>query len=246
MDSQVDQVHVSVVLPIHNEEEAISGVLDELIAVLSDHLSSESWTIVLSEDGSRDQTRLVLERYVATYPSNLTLLPESAERLGYSRAVVRGLREVSKGLVCTMDSDGQCDPRDLVAAWSRVSEGHRICVGYRSPRVDPLLRRMYSKLFKFVFQLLFSLRLRDPSCPVMSAAASDIVSMNLEPVRLNFGFWWEFQARIQSLGLDVVEIPIRHRIREDGATRVYHVTKLPRIAATHLIGLIKLKSDLKR
>ena len=65
-------------------------------------------------------------------------------------------------------------------------------------------------------------------------------------IKLDFGFWWEFQARINQRNLEVIEIPVRHRQRLVGKTQVYRITKLPRIIFTHLVGLYKLKLELNK
>jgi glycosyltransferase involved in cell wall biosynthesis len=237
-------VNLYVVLPIYNEQELISGVLDELILVLS-HSALKSWKIVLSEDGSRDKTREILESYSRKDPAHINLLPSSPVRLGYSLAVIRGFSSVlENAIVCVMDSDGQCDPRDLFKVAQLAESGKNIGVGFRSPRLDSLSRRLYSKLFKLVHWLLFRVALRDPSCPLVAIHSRDLETLIRNKVHLQFGYWWEFQARAKASGLIPIEIAVNHRMRTDGSTRVYHFRKLPKIAISHLFGMLQLKREL--
>jgi glycosyltransferase involved in cell wall biosynthesis len=239
---------IFVILPIHNEQDSISYVLDELIGVFSGPNNRErSWQVVLSEDGSQDRTREILTRYVTNYPENFVLLEESSERLGYSRAVIRGLSQVPEtAIACVMDSDGQCDPRDLPRVIDLVVPSHSVGVGSRRPRIDGRSRLVYSRLFGLVFTFLFKVRLDDPSSPIVAIHGADIHRVLDPNPSLEFGYWWEFQARCKIVGLSAREVAVTHRARRDGLTRVYRVSKLPRIAISHVYGLFKLKRELAK
>ena len=62
---------------------------------------------------------------------------------------------------------------------------------------------------------------------------------------LKQGFWWEFYARANSLGIEIVEAPIEHRVRAAGETVVYRPTKVPAIAYEHIVGLRTLRNTLR-
>jgi glycosyltransferase involved in cell wall biosynthesis len=238
---------IQLVLPVHNEELTISGVLDEIVDVFDANLNENCrWKVVLSEDGSTDRTRSILESYEQKRPEHFVLLAPSPTRLGYSKAVIRGMLSITEqSTVCAMDSDGQCDPRDVLAIAKLALPNTQIGVGYRSPRIDAKSRLIYSSLFKAVYNCLFHVPLRDPSCPVIAISTSDIPKVVPDSPYLDFGYWWEFQARVKAAGLIQIELPVSHRARTDGSTRVYHLKKLPKIAGTHLFGLLKLQKEIR-
>ena len=62
---------------------------------------------------------------------------------------------------------------------------------------------------------------------------------------LKQGFWWEFYQRANSLDIEIVEVPIEHRVRAAGETVVYEPTKVPAIAYEHIKGLKILRETLK-
>jgi hypothetical protein len=97
-----------------------------------------------------------------------------------------------------------------------------------------------------VFRTFFSVPLHDPSSPylLITRAGLDRVLAS-DPGILPQGFWWEFYARSVELGLDLSEVPVAHRARSAGRTQVYRPTKIPRIAAVHLIGLVRLRRELR-
>jgi len=196
----------------------------------------------VSEDGSSDGTAAVVQALAATLPITLITAPT---RKGYSRAVVDGLRATTADLVACVDADGQCDPRDLVRLVEAL-DGHDLVVGRRTHRADHWSRMIMSRAFRFVFSAFFSVPLHDPSSPylLIRRAALDRVIAS-DPGILPQGFWWEFYARAVELGLDLSEIPVGHRVRSAGRTQVYRPTKIPGIALVHLIGLVRLRRELR-
>ena len=178
----------------------------------------------------------------ATLP--ITLI-SAALRKGYSRAVVDGLRATTADRVACVDADGQCDPRDLVRLVQAL-DGHDLVVGRRTHRADHWSRMVMSRAFKLVFSAFFSVPLQDPSSPYLLITRSGLDRvLATDPGILPQGFWWEFYARAVEMGLELAEIPVGHRARSAGTTQVYRPTKIPRIALVHLIGLVRLRRELR-
>jgi dolichol-phosphate mannosyltransferase len=231
---------VDVVLPAHNEEGAIAEVLREFYRVAHDE-GGVDLRFVIAEDGSSDRTREVVTSLSTEFP--LFLLPQ-APRKGYSRGVLDGIRATSAPLVAFSDSDGQCDPADLVRLIDALGD-HDMVVGFRHPRDDSFFRRAISRAFRLVYERCFFVRLKDPSCPFLVIRQEAIEGvLRGTPGILQQGFWWEFNARAQAAGLSVAQIPVHHRSRVAGKTQVYQLRKLPRIAGEHLKGLFTLRKEL--
>jgi hypothetical protein len=58
-------------------------------------------------------------------------------------------------------------------------------------------------------------------------------------------FWTEFTIRAYKKGFKIGEVPVVHRPRLDGSTRVYKPWKIPKITFSQLLALIKLYKELK-
>jgi len=102
-----------------------------------------------------------------------------------------------------------------------------------------------SGAFGFAYRLLFDVRVRDPSCPYLLVRRPGLQKILAGNVGiLKQGFWWEFLARASAAELRIVETPVRHRRRASGLTQVYRPSRIPRIAAEHLLGLLQLKREL--
>lgn len=234
---------VDLVLPAHNEGDGIALFLEEFHSRVQ--RAGIPLRFVVSEDGSKDNTVEVIEQLSEHLP--ITLLSEPG-RKGYSRAVIDGLAHTTAELVAFTDSDGQCDPEFFAPLyWTLVDHDDvDMVVGYRAPRSDPGYRRLMSAAFKLAFRAMFPVDLHDPSCPflvVRRPALERIMKGELGLLRQ--GFWWEFNARARAAGMKVIEVPIRHRDRLAGETKVYRPTKIPTIAAEHLWALGRLRNELK-
>jgi dolichol-phosphate mannosyltransferase len=231
------------VIPAHNE----AGGITQLILEIDENVPMEAqpFTVFVSEDGSSDRTRELVIEVSKKVKNCQVLLSESSSRLGYSKAVQLGIRECKTEFICFMDADGQCDPTELGLLYKNLHASH-VVAGFRNPRVDSFNRIVYSKLFGFVYRLLGGPKLIDPSSPFVLAKTSEIQFISNATLHLSFGFWWEFQQRIASRGLKVIEVPISHRSRIAGETQVYTLDRLPKIVKTHLVGLWTLRKELRR
>jgi len=231
---------IDVVLPAHNEGASIGSTLREFFNVVAVD-SNIPIRFVVCEDGSSDDTVQVLQAVGRELPLKLISDPV---RKGYSKAVIDGMRATDSQWVAFIDSDGQCDPRDF-AQLVALRDDADVVMGWRNPRSDVWVRKLMSGAFGLVYRLLFSVRIKDPSCPYLLIRRDALAKILSGKVGiLKQGFWWEFAARAHALGLRIVETPVRHRVRTSGVTQVYRPTKVPRIAAEHLLGLWHLKQEL--
>lgn len=232
---------IDVVLPVHNEGDSISGTLWEFHAKVAGEARLPI-RFVVCEDGSSDNSIAVLQALSSDLPIKLISDPI---RKGYSRAVIDGLCATESAWVACLDSDGQCDPADFVRLAAERA-GYDMIIGYRDPRCDSPIRKIASRAFGLVYRQYFPVHLRDPSCPYVLISRSGLSSILAGRVGvLEQGFWWEFVARAVALGLRIKEVPVRHRARLSGTTRIYRLRNLPRIAAGHLAGLRKLHRELR-
>jgi len=236
------RVDISVVTPVHNEGHSIRETLTEFF----DYYKNSNFYIkfIVSEDGSTDNSVEEVLKVSQNYPIELISEPI---RKGYSKAVIDGLLNVKSPIVSFIDSDGQCNPKDLQSLYEKY-DGNNLVIGYRNPRKDNFVRKLMSRAFKFVFERYFKLRLLDPSCPFFITSAENLKKILQTPNVgiLKQGFWWEFYARADYLKIKIVESPIDHRIRAAGETVVYRPSKIPSIAYEHIKGLKTLRETLNK
>lgn len=236
VSTDLKDVELEVLLPVHNEAESIEFTLGEIYQAIS---YVANMRFIVSEDGSADGTPQILEDLATRYPMKLIT---GLERKGYSRAVIDGLQMLEAPYVLCLDSDGQCDPADFAEFWSS-RERADVLIGWRVERQDTRLRKLLSGTFKLYYRALFGIPVHDPSCPFV-LAPRDIAKQLIPQLGvLSQGFWWEFVARVWSYGYSIEELPITHRPRAAGQTQVYRLHKLPGIGWTHATGLVQIWQD---
>jgi dolichol-phosphate mannosyltransferase len=166
-----------VVMPAHDEQEALPGVLDEWTRALAG-LGVETRLLVV-DDGSTDGTPRLLEDRAAADPR---VVPWRHPVGGHGRACLAGYRaavDAGATWVLQVDSDGQCRPADLPAVWAR--RGAPAVLGVRRGREDGRLRTAGSLLLRAVVAATGRTRVADPnvpyrlvSGPVLAAAVQDL------------------------------------------------------------------------
>lgn len=224
---------LQIILPVHNEEKSIAKTVAEIYDIISKKVKFE---FVICEDGSRDNTKSALRKLAIRYPMKLFF---ADCQKGYSKAVIDGMRVSKSPYILVLDSDGQCDPRDFENFWPK-REKYDVIIGRRIKRKDPKQRIILSSIYKAFFNILFSTTIHDPSCPFVLIKKRSIKTLLPKLGILREGFWWEFTARISNAGLKIAEVPIKHRKRIDGKTRVYALSKIPKIGFTHIVGIIRI------
>lgn len=226
---------LDLVVPVHDEADTIEATIEEWCE-LAERLGVRL-RVVVSEDGSNDGSRAVIERLAERRP--VLLLP-GGPRLGYSRAVVTGIRATTAPWVCCVDGDGQCDPADLESVLARREDADLV-VGIRRPRADPPLRCAMSASFGWLYRRWHPVRLADPSCPFVLASGDRFREVAAVDPVVEHGFWWEFHARAVRAGCSEVEVPIHHRTRAGGGSRVYRPMTLVPLVARHLLAMWRLR-----
>ncbi|MBP9814091.1 glycosyltransferase family 2 protein [Candidatus Woesebacteria bacterium] len=225
---------VSLILPIYNERDIIPRLLKEWDNEFKKR--KIPYTFIACEDGSTDGTTELLVSLKKKYP---LLLWSQKTRRGYGKAVLEGIAHASSEYILFIDSDGQCDPRDFYSFWSARQEAD-IISGWRVHRADTQQRKIFSLMFKMVFIFLFPTRLHDPSAPYVFGKTVTIRRLVNELHFLNEGFWWGFIGACKKHKLSIKELPIHHRLRKSGITKVYVTRNILSIAVRNIYGLFRL------
>jgi dolichol-phosphate mannosyltransferase len=144
--------HLSVVIPLWNEEESIAPLLERLRPLAA--ASSLSWQMVFVNDGSKDRTEDALLAALKTWPD--WLLVRLSRNFGQQPAYRAGLDVATGDAVVFLDADLQ-DPPELIPEMVRLwQDGAKLVVGRRRSRAESGLRRLLFDLFHVVFHRLTS------------------------------------------------------------------------------------------
>jgi dolichol-phosphate mannosyltransferase len=145
---------LSVVVPIHNEQESL-GPLEERLSQVLDSLG-EPAEVILVDDGSTDQTPVLMALLAGRDPRYkiLTL----SRNFGHQIAITAGLDRAAGEAIVIMDGDLQDPPEvipELVARWR---EEYDVVYAVRRRREgEPFFRRLRAALFYRLFRVVTDL-----------------------------------------------------------------------------------------
>jgi glycosyltransferase involved in cell wall biosynthesis len=146
-------------MPAHNEEVAIGATVHSVIEAVA------CWTtdfeVIVVNDGSKDNTRAILEEIAATDPHLCVISHE--ENQGYGAALVSGFEAITKDLIFFMDSDGQFDIHDLERFFPLIEQFDAV-LGYRINRQDTFVRKFNAWGWKMLVSIIFKLSVKDIDC----------------------------------------------------------------------------------
>ncbi len=224
-------------MPVHNEGKYIKNHITNVNNILKKKIK---FSFLICEDGSSDNTVEILKKLKKKFKIRVL---SKKEKQGYSTAVMSGIKIANADYLLIMDSDGQCDPRQIFKFWN-VRKKADLIVGYRIKRRDFLYRKFFSDFAKLVYSFFFKVKLKDPSF-AFSLIRKDVYKslQNFTP-SMPEGFFWEYNARAIYKGYKILEIGINHKKRKYGDTQIFQVWRLPKIALINFIGLLRVKFDL--
>jgi glycosyltransferase involved in cell wall biosynthesis len=200
---------LAVILPAHNEEEAIAPTVHEVMATLSAWMLD--FEVIVVDDGSQDHTGALLETLAATEPC-LKIIHHAANQ-GYGAALVSGFAAVTKDLVFFMDADGQFDIHDLERFFPLLG-AYDAVLGYRVKRQDTWVRQVNAWGWKLVVGLVLGIWVRDVDCAFKLYPAHFFREHKLESrgAMINAEILYKFTR----VGYSYTQLGVRHLPRRGG------------------------------
>jgi glycosyltransferase involved in cell wall biosynthesis len=218
--------NVSVVIPALNEEEAIPGVVRECLAT---KIPGE---IIVVDNGSIDATgdraREAGAR-VVTAPR------------GYGRACAAGVRAVSpeSQIIVFLDGDGADCPEFMSQLVEPIVAGNVDFVigsrtrGQREPG-SMNFQQIFAGLFAgWLMSILYGVRYTD-MCP-LRAIRRDVLE-RLSMKEATYGWNLEMQMKAAHAGLRILEVPVNHRCRAGGVSKVSGTFRGTFVAGARIIA----------
>jgi dolichol-phosphate mannosyltransferase len=201
-------VQLSIVIPAHNEEATVAGVVAGHRDVARSLASS--FEIIVCDDGSTDGTWAALEASRETYPE--LRLTRNPARAGIPVTMKALYAEARGEWIYFAPADGQVPAAALPPMWE-VRDGAALVVGRRIPRRDPASRIVIAQVYSAMLGWIFRLPVRD----IDSVKLYRSEELRAVPPRSRSNFFEaEILIALCSRGRTVREIDIPHRPRIAG------------------------------
>lgn len=214
------QPYISVVIPVHNEEEVLNSLYNRLMPVM-DGLN-KPFEIIFTNDGSKDKSELILKEFHHRRPHHIRVINFNTN-YGQHMAIMAGFERVRGQIIITMDADLQNPPEDIPKLVAEMEKGHDVVSGYRQQRKDSYWRLIVSKLHNKIRAIIApQITMKDEGC-MLRAYHRHIVDLMVAS--------GEASTFIPALALTFAsnpsEIGVSHAPRTEGTTS-YNFYKLIR------------------
>jgi len=212
---------ISVVLPIYNELESLSLLLNSVVDTLEAiHIPYE---IICVDDGSTDGSAQWLREVGQKYPTVSSVLLR--RNYGQTPALAAGFDYAKGQTIVTLDSDLQNDPADIPLLLAKLDEGYDLVSGWRKQRQDDVLTRLLPSIAaNRLIALVTGVHLHDYGCSLKAYRAELLADMNL------YGELHRFLPALAFIeGARIAEIPVRHHPRRYGQSK-YGLDRTFRVA----------------
>ena len=205
---------LSVVIPVHNEEESIGNLIDEITNALSEKHQHE---IIVVDDGSTDNTLDVLLKIKQNLPT--LRIVKHLKNSGQSTAVRTGVQYAKSSWIATLDGDGQNDPADIPNLYNELTNNQNsdpwlVVAGYRKKRKDTWLKRLSSKYANAIRAKLLRDGTPDTGCGLKVFARDSFLALPYFDHMHRY-----IPALFQRQGGRVVSIEVNHRHRMQGVSK---------------------------
>ncbi|MEY2510250.1 MAG: hypothetical protein QOE26_1013 [Verrucomicrobiota bacterium] len=223
---------ISVIIPALNEEEPIAAVVR---ACLTTGLPGE---VIVVDNGSTDRTS---ERAQAAGGRVV-----SEPTPGYGRACAAGIRALSlpqsrDDVVVFLDGDGSDCPEFMPQLVEPIQRGEQDFVigsrtrGKREPGSMNFQQVFAGRVAGWLLRLLYGVRYTD-MCPFRAIRRSALDDLGMK--ELTYGWNLEMQMRAARARLRILEVPVNHRCRTGGESKVSGTLRGTFVAGIRIVSTL--------
>lgn len=225
---------LSIVMPVHNEGEAVEPVLRALVAaVRTPHEILVIW------DFDADTTRPVIERLAAEMPSLRGVRNDLGR--GVLRAMRAGMGAARGRFVLVSMADGSDDPADIDRMVALARDGAAVVAASRYMRGGrqvggPLLKRLLSRTAGLTLHGFGGVATHDPTNNFKLYARDFLETVTIES-RAGFELALELTVKATLAGRRVAEMPTTWRDRTAGRSNFRLRAWFPQYLRWYLVAL---------
>jgi dolichyl-phosphate beta-glucosyltransferase len=235
---------LTVIVPCFNEGPTLRASLDRLLAALEG--SPWSHEVVFVDDGSRDDTRATVDRFVAerASPALRTALRTAHHdrNRGRGAAVLTGLAAARGEVAGFLDIDLEVSELYIAPCVQAVLDGADVAIGRRYYDLQPhsLLRHVLSRGYAACVRALLGTALRDTESGFKWFRSDAIAPLLPSVTHRGWFFDTEIMVRAERAGLRIAEVPVRFVRRFDKASTVRPL----RDSVAYLLALTRFRTAL--
>jgi polyisoprenyl-phosphate glycosyltransferase len=218
---------VSVIIPVLNEQECISLLVEKVVEVLESE--SDTYEIIFIDDGSEDDTLSLIKKL---RDKNHKIQYISFSRnFGHQNAIRAGLKYATGDCVISLDGDMQHPPELIRKMISKWKEGYDIVFTVRKDEAGtPALKKVTSILFYKLMNAISDINFAQGEADFRLLDKFAVIELN----NLNESAVF-YRGMVKWLGLRQIGIEYTPEKRQGGTTR-YSQKKMRALALSGITG----------
>lgn len=192
----------------------------------------KDWEIIVVNDGSTDDSRVVLEGLRRTVP-RLKIIHHTQNR-GYGAALRSGFVAAKKSLVFYTDGDGQYNVQELSLLLPLMTNDIDFVNGIKINRKDPTYRVVIGNWYSMVVRWLFWLPIYDVDCDFRLIRRSLLRKISLTST--SGAICVELVYKAQKVGARFRQVSVHHYHRKHGQSQFFRIKGL----SSFLLDLLRV------
>jgi len=227
-------VKVSVISPVHNEEEVIKELITRMTTVMKKFYNN-SWEYILVDDLSTDKTAQIIKS-ISRQNKNIKYVKLKIKG-GQTGGFKKGF-DVAKGdIVVTIDGDLQLLPEDVPLLVDKMDKGYDLVNAIREHRQHDFGLRLASRIYNLLMLIFFN-------CPVLDAASNFTAFKKQYVKNLNLiknDHRYIIPICVRRGAKNVGEVVVQHKDRKGGKSKYKTANKFVRGGPEIIAAWIRFK-----
>ncbi len=213
---------LSVIMPALNEEDNINEAVENVVESFG--RMGISGEIIIINDGSTDETEVVIKDLIKKYPFVRTISHDKPKGLGGS--YWEGVKKARGEIVTMLPGDGENDSYEILRYISLMNNVDIVIPYIYNKYVRSWKRRMLSKIYKAIINLSFGMLLNYMNGTVMYRR-SVLLDIDLK----NTGFFYQTELLIKCIrkGYLYAEVPYAIKKRTGGKSKALTIKSFIRV-----------------
>jgi undecaprenyl-phosphate 4-deoxy-4-formamido-L-arabinose transferase len=211
---------LSIVVPAYNEAENLEALSTRLMTTLNK--MGKSYEIIFVNDGSRDQTKMILNTVYQNHPDSVRIIHFNGN-FGQHMAIMAGFEFARGDIIITLDADLQNPPEEIPKLVHAIESGHDYVGSIRKNRKDTWFRRHASRINNSIRARITGIVMTDQGC-MLRAYKRHIIDAILASKESSV----YIPALAYSFASNPTEVEVDHSLRAAGQSK-YNLYKLLRL-----------------
>ena len=206
---------LSVVIPLYNESESITPLIQEIVSVVQKNEFKTE--IIFINDGSTDGSWKKINENQKNHHQNVFIRGINFRKnLGKSNALNQGFKYAMGKVVVTMDADLQDNPIEIPKFVNSILvNGFDVTSGWKKNRKDPFSKTFPTKIFNWATRLFSGIHLHDFNCGFKAYKLEVVKNITVSGEMHRY-----IPLLVKRKGYTKIgEMIVSHRVREHGKSK---------------------------